>query len=110
MNQLIPVALSFRIIRYLIRTRDRELDDLGELSARQEIVAAASAIRWSLADDALDIDVICRVAEIQDRLFRLQTRAAKRAGQTVSEMMTQLDLKTINALTLLPRSAQRPHS
>ena len=82
MNQLIFDALS--VIRGRLWARDRELDEQTvvntgvRLTNRQEIVAAVAAIRSSLRIDELDIDVQCRVGEMQERMYRLRTRAAKR--------------------------------
>ena len=59
-----------------------------------EIVAAI--IRSALADEALATGLKSRVAEMQDRLERLQDRASKRR-QIAKDVMVELDLKKITA-------------
>ncbi len=65
-------------------------------------------IRAFLADEALASGLKGRIAEMQDRLERLQDRAAKRR-QIVRETMAGLDLKKITApdftATLRPGTA-----
>ena len=50
----------------------------------------------ALADEALATGLKGRIAEMQDRLDRLQDRAAKRR-QIAKDVMVELDLKKITA-------------
>jgi hypothetical protein len=59
-----------------------------------EILAAI--VRAALADEALATGLKGRVAEMQERLERLQERAAKRR-QVVKDTMVELDLKKLTA-------------
>ena len=61
---------------------------------RHEIVTAI--IRSALADEALATGLKVRVAEMQERLERLQDRASKRR-QIAKDVMVELDLKKITA-------------
>jgi hypothetical protein len=53
-------------------------------------------IRAALADEALATGLKSRIAEMEDRLGRLQDRAAKRR-QVAKDTMVELDLKKIQA-------------
>ena len=64
------------------------------LTDLHEIVAAI--IRSALADEALATGLKCRIAEMEDRLNRLQDRASKRR-QIAKDVMVELDLKKITA-------------
>ena len=64
------------------------------LTDLHEILQAV--IRAALADEALATGLKCRIAEMQDRLERLQDRAAKRR-QIAKDVMVELDLKKITA-------------
>ena len=59
-----------------------------------EILAAI--VRAALADEALATGLKGRIAEMQDRLDRLQDCAGKRR-QTAKEVMIELDIKKITA-------------
>jgi hypothetical protein len=64
------------------------------LTDLHEILAAV--IRAALADEALAAGLKGRIAEMEDRLGRLQDRAAKRR-QIAKDVMVDLDLKKLAA-------------
>ena len=64
------------------------------LTDLHEILTAI--IRAALADEALATGLKVRVAEMEDRLARLQDRAAKRR-QIAKDVMVELDLKKLTA-------------
>lgn len=97
--------LQFASIHYrTIRDRVRELDPAVDeqtladtvegLTDLHEIIQAV--IRSALADEALARGLKGRIAEMEDRLERLQDRAAKRL-QIAKDTMVELDLKKITA-------------
>jgi hypothetical protein len=100
MDQLAFATIAFRTIRDGIRAEDPQLDEqtladtVEGLTELHEIVAAI--IRAALADEALATGLKGRVAEMQDRLERLQDRACKRR-QIAKGVMVELDLKKITA-------------
>ena len=97
--------LEFSTIHYRVHPRphpgeDPQIDEqtladtVEGLTDLHEILAAI--IRAALADEALATGLKCRIAEMQDRLDRLQDRAAKRR-QIAKDVMVELDLKKITA-------------
>ena len=96
MDQLAFSATTYRAVRERIRTQDPELDEqtltdtVEGLTDVHEILAAI--VRAALADEALAAGLKGRIAEMQERLERLQERAAKRR-QIVKDTMVELDLK-----------------
>jgi hypothetical protein len=90
-------AISYRTIRDRIRAEDPTIDEqtlADTVTDLHEIVAAI--VRAALADEALATGLKGRIAEMQDRLARLQDSAAKRR-QIAKDVMIELDLKKITA-------------
>jgi hypothetical protein len=93
-------TLGYRSIRDRIRTEDPKLDEqtladtVEGLTDLHQIIAAI--IRAALTDEALATGLKGRIAEMQDRLERLQDCAAKRR-QIAKDVMVELDLKKITA-------------
>jgi hypothetical protein len=100
MDPLAFSATTYRAIRERIKTQDPELDEqtltdtVEGLTDVHEILAAI--VRAALADEALATGLKSRIAEMQERLERLQERAAKRR-QIVKDTMVELDLKKLTA-------------
>ena len=89
-------AITYRTVRDRIRIEDPHIDEqtlantVEGLTDLHEIITAI--IRSALADEALATGI----AEMQERLDRLQDRASKRR-QIAKDVMVELDLKKITA-------------
>jgi hypothetical protein len=100
MDPLAFSATTYRAVRERIRTQDPDLDEqtltdtVEGLTDVHEILAAI--VRAALADEALAAGLKGRIAEMQERLERLQERAAKRR-QIAKDTMVELDLKKLTA-------------
>jgi Siphovirus Gp157 len=100
MDRLSFATAAYRAVSERIRAEDPQIDDqsladTGEgLTDLHEILTAI--IRAALADQALATGLKGRIAEMQERLDRLQDRASKRR-QIAKDVMVELDLKKITA-------------
>jgi len=93
-------AITYRTIRDRIQSENPQIDEqtladtVEGLTDLHEIIAAI--VRAAQADEALATGLKGRIAEMQDRLDRLQDCAAKRR-QIAKDVMVELDLKKITA-------------
>ncbi len=93
-------AIRYKALRVRLAAEDPSLDErtladtVEGLTDVHEILMAI--VRAALEDEAHATGLKGRVAEMEDRLHRLQDRAAKRR-QIAKEVMTELDLKKLQA-------------
>ena len=93
-------AIKYRALKDRLQAEDPALDDqtladtVEGLTDLHEILIAI--VRSALVDEALATGLKGRIAEMEDRLGRLQDRASKRR-QIAKDVMVELDLKKLNA-------------
>ena len=100
MDQLTASRIHYKTVRERLAAEDPSLDEqtladtVEGLTDLHEILQAV--IRAALADEALASGLKGRIGEMEDRLGRLQDRAAKRR-QIAKEVMAELDIKKLQA-------------
>jgi hypothetical protein len=100
MDQLTFSAIHYIAIRERLQAADPTLDEqtladtVEGLTDVHDILTAI--LRAALEDEAMATGLKVRIADMEDRLGRLQDRAAKRR-QIVKEAMTELEIKKLQA-------------
>jgi hypothetical protein len=93
-------AAAYRAVRDRLQAEDPQIDEqtladtVEGLTDLHEILTAI--IRAALTDEALAVGLKGRIAEMEERLGRLQDRATKRR-QIAKDVMVELDLKKLTA-------------
>jgi hypothetical protein len=93
-------AIHYRTVRDRLQAEDLQIDEqtladtVEGLTDLHEIITAI--IRAALTDEALAGGLKGRIAEMEERLGRLQDRATKRR-QIAKDVMVELDLKKLAA-------------